>query len=540
MKTKNLIARLSACLALGLLSHNLQAQPPIVYPATMPDLNAGRPTNPQNLNCDMIQFVLGSNQNTFSAIVWDNYPVSGTPSVSIKLDFRGYTGGGISSPVAIPLANAARPDVAIGITGSQIYLGVTYERNKLAMLNVYPVTFTTSPYNVSLGAPVVCTLSSTGTTATWPHIDAWINPPGVAPYSCYQIPDFVTTWQELSGGVYNLKAATRTFAAPLTPGTVNMIPTNATDIVNSDVSARVDYNTVTFSRITYMSVVYTKNNGSLKDLYASTGQPILTSTPTTLETAQKLEAPRIESRNYLPTGYSAATWMAVCPKLNGSSGLREIRQYDNNGGAQNVSATFGATDDYSNAAISGTSGEPFYGSSVWYHVHGIIANGVGNTRVKMTPITFTGGPGTLAPSYLEVNQTPMTAASPGTIVAASGSSSTGTHQLAAWYDPTMAIPSIMYKISYDSSSSPHFRATGVSNVTTAGLVTLYPNPTNGDIMLSGIEKADYIVMDAIGRQVSSGIALPGNPIQTAWLPAGNYFLKVSENGRQETLRFVKQ
>jgi hypothetical protein len=82
---------------------------------------------------------------------------------------------------------------------------------------------------------------------------------------------------------------------------------------------------------------------------------------------------------------------------------------------------------------------------------------------------------------------------------------------------------------------------GITEQTNANVVTVYPNPSNGEftLNLSGNETADVIVYDAIGQRVQDFKVTPGVSANVKIDVAGVYFLDVTTaSGKRETLKVV--
>lgn len=80
-------------------------------------------------------------------------------------------------------------------------------------------------------------------------------------------------------------------------------------------------------------------------------------------------------------------------------------------------------------------------------------------------------------------------------------------------------------------------ATGESNVKSADMI-LYPNPTNGDINVQGVDVKSGKVLDMSGKSVN--IENNGNTFSTKKLPKGAYILQVTDKkGNVTNKRFIK-
>jgi ELWxxDGT repeat protein len=75
----------------------------------------------------------------------------------------------------------------------------------------------------------------------------------------------------------------------------------------------------------------------------------------------------------------------------------------------------------------------------------------------------------------------------------------------------------------------------------SGRLTVYPNPTSGDVAIEGLATAnpDYVIRDAMGRELKTGTAA-GNRVNMADLPAGMYFLQIKNGGIYKTGAIIKR
>lgn len=69
---------------------------------------------------------------------------------------------------------------------------------------------------------------------------------------------------------------------------------------------------------------------------------------------------------------------------------------------------------------------------------------------------------------------------------------------------------------------------------------LYPNPAGDKLHILGAKDADYIIKDMAGRMISGGRADGRKAINTSALAPGIYMMSVSENGKTQNLKFVKE
>lgn len=88
----------------------------------------------------------------------------------------------------------------------------------------------------------------------------------------------------------------------------------------------------------------------------------------------------------------------------------------------------------------------------------------------------------------------------------------------------------------------NFAANGVLNVqeNTLQSVALYPNPANDLLTIQGVENADLVIFDILGKEVirKSAISSVEN-ISVSHLQQGTYIVTISRNGEMTTKKFVK-
>ena len=108
--------------------------------------------------------------------------------------------------------------------------------------------------------------------------------------------------------------------------------------------------------------------------------------------------------------------------------------------------------------------------------------------------------------------------------------------MAAWWDGT----NVKYKLVYDSIGvGPHYRSTGIDNITTEDIIAVYPNPAGNQISISGIEDAIYIIKNIAGRTVASGIQKDKQPLDITAFAPGSYLIEITKKDKRQTLRFTK-
>ena len=78
----------------------------------------------------------------------------------------------------------------------------------------------------------------------------------------------------------------------------------------------------------------------------------------------------------------------------------------------------------------------------------------------------------------------------------------------------------------------------IVNAGANGLLTLYPNPTRGEVTIEGSEVMSVDVLDLVGRRVAHHTNT--NHINLGNLPAGLYVLKVTVPDGQLLMRVVKE
>ena len=104
-----------------------------------------------------------------------------------------------------------------------------------------------------------------------------------------------------------------------------------------------------------------------------------------------------------------------------------------------------------------------------------------------------------------------------------------------------------FKLMYESSdNTPVLIASDIKSIMTTSIqnhekihLRVYPNPSNGNIWIDGLEKnVSYTVYTTDGKQIRSGTLAPGSNFLSLDLPAGCYFFVVSPASNRFTTRLV--
>lgn len=77
-----------------------------------------------------------------------------------------------------------------------------------------------------------------------------------------------------------------------------------------------------------------------------------------------------------------------------------------------------------------------------------------------------------------------------------------------------------------------------NNVIESGVITLYPNPSNGIVNIKGIENANVKVYNLVGGLVYEKSNFSSGVIDLSFLSKGIYIAKISNNSNSENIKFV--
>lgn len=149
------------------------------------------------------------------------------------------------------------------------------------------------------------------------------------------------------------------------------------------------------------------------------------------------------------------------------------------------------------------------------------------------------------PDYYEINTKPLFASFSTSVntpcIATTSSSNVGYDLFSVWYhgwDGTSG--NIKYKFNSDSYTYKT-GTTGVNNINAEKNYAVFPNPATTTLTVNGTVKADYTIVDIVGKTVAAGtISNSNNTVAIEKLTPGNYLLNLSENGHTTIVKFVKQ
>jgi hypothetical protein len=97
---------------------------------------------------------------------------------------------------------------------------------------------------------------------------------------------------------------------------------------------------------------------------------------------------------------------------------------------------------------------------------------------------------------------------------------------------------LLTKCDMDSLYTPNL-TTGVANQNSKPQIKIYPNPANEQITIQGISKEARVEIYNVSGQLVKSIQSPSTSIDISQLEKGFYFLKVTSEGKSQTLKFVK-
>lgn len=112
----------------------------------------------------------------------------------------------------------------------------------------------------------------------------------------------------------------------------------------------------------------------------------------------------------------------------------------------------------------------------------------------------------------------------------------------------LSISTVNQKLRIASHGNGAFERDLVSSIPQVGIendgeeISVFPNPTSGPLTIEGLtQNVSYSLHDLRGVQIYDGIATPHQTIDLGSLSAGQYLLRLKENGRDwQTLRIAKQ
>lgn len=149
------------------------------------------------------------------------------------------------------------------------------------------------------------------------------------------------------------------------------------------------------------------------------------------------------------------------------------------------------------------------------------------------------------PDYYEINTKPLFASFSTSVntpcIATTSSSNTGYELFSVWYHGWNGTSgNIKYKFNSDTYTYKT-GTTSVNNINAEKNYAVFPNPATTTLTVNGTVKADYTIVDVVGKTVAAGtISNSNNTVAIEKLTPGNYLLNLSENGHTTIVKFVKQ
>ncbi|MBS1775703.1 MAG: T9SS type A sorting domain-containing protein, partial [Bacteroidetes bacterium] len=82
-------------------------------------------------------------------------------------------------------------------------------------------------------------------------------------------------------------------------------------------------------------------------------------------------------------------------------------------------------------------------------------------------------------------------------------------------------------------------STGVEDISEQESLSVYPNPAQGTLSISGMNKGAYQISDMVGKMLLQG-SYAGKGIDISSLSQGVYLIQITTGERKQTLKFVKE
>ncbi|MBS1740240.1 MAG: T9SS type A sorting domain-containing protein [Bacteroidetes bacterium] len=82
-------------------------------------------------------------------------------------------------------------------------------------------------------------------------------------------------------------------------------------------------------------------------------------------------------------------------------------------------------------------------------------------------------------------------------------------------------------------------STGVEDISEQESLSVYPNPAQGSLSISGMNKGAYQISDMVGKMLLQG-SYAGKGIDISSLSQGVYLIQITTGERKQTLKFVKE
>lgn len=528
------------------------------------------PYDVTSLNCDMY-FADGS--NTFWTVVYtamdigmlDPIALGGcflatltpTPVTGIHFEYAG-TPGLPSAMKDFYIPNASDPDVVIGddMTGTVVGPSGSYTvavvYNHINGMDVEICTLSTSQLKNGSLSPTInapstgIQLNTPGSIARNPHIDLFAENYSGPNQALFK---YIATWTENVAGTDYVMVAIGDIN---NPGSFTRYQVS-NDGIAPDVAAQGLKNCGSCGSATdYAYVSYIEpSSGDLKLAELDiTGTTLNSTNITTLSIAgtdhSTVEAPRIEARVYANPTDGLANYCVAATLMPFGGSNYNVYNFTDIAAPDIFQGTTG--DDFWSPAVAGVGAqvEPSPSSHVGessfitaaYSSHVAtpgVQPGVFASHISMsTGIRTTGHEQANSTALLQ----PVTSSSDIPIAIATSSKS-GQQILTVWYngwDQGNFIGEMRFKLGTDAWA---YKPAVVKNLT-GNKMEIAPNPTTDNLNVSGITNAKYNVFDQLGRNIIKGELSKGNnKIPTGSLAPGMYMLNITENGKVEKMKFVK-
>lgn len=490
--------------------------------------------------------------------------------VKIRVDFNGTPAWVGATDLLSVTGQYKNPDVAIidktnGTLSKDFRIMISVENTSANRIEIWEAVITSVGGTISYTSPVLTRIITNTNGAGKmcnPHIDAAgdVNMPiSVSPHGLfyYGSDDFVVSWEEHGGALPGIWASPYNYKTALTLN--NPVQVFSGFAEWSDVGCRGHYTLVpssasytayisfvdSISRIIHVGVITADKSATV---FMSGGSfPISSGT-----SKPDYGYPRIEARRVGDVTTGITTWEVVADGNTGF-GFWEIHTFNDVAGLTPLSVS-GSNNHY-RPAVTGTgqensaTGVVNFGSekfTVSYYSDDVTAftNSSPNGDYVSNFVDMSGGGLWTTGDYYEVQNYSLNqffnVGQP--CIAVSTSSNTGDDLLTVYYDGYNGTNgAIKYKFMNGNAINYKTGTTSVNNINEEKNYVVFPNPATTTLTVNGTVKADYTIVDIVGKTVATGtVSNSNNTVAIEKLTPGNYLLNLSENGHTTIVKFVKQ
>lgn len=501
----------------------------IINPVATSDPSYSTLTNQiYTLNTDMLEVPSGQ----LTTMAWDYYgpyPSSGV-AIQIKEEFPGTV-----QTTFIASKAESQPDIvwATDPSSGNYMLGVVFlDINGYVNFNTYKVTGVgTSSLSIIPNTHQV--LSSN--YGNFPHIDM------LPDYSTMfggfpSMHRFSISWGEIVGsGISDIKEIHGDMNNPMVHSPITNVTTGGDYFYGGDLAVSLDPATkrvhtyISYSNGAVLKLAELQTNYAAGPIapaiLVSTNTIVSSSTPTLLPLV------RIEAMGTNVIGSGIVPWV-VDATQNG-----HLWEYNING-SFNCSYGISPTDYNICPAVTAGPGEPL--GNVCNNNYNVGWHNQTHGYITQVVDAFTGYISTTYPDYYVANVTVVNfpGGSSKIPIALSSCSNSGNYLFTGFWDGGT---NINYHLKAGIAGYKPGHTTGVGNVTTNEAIKAYPNPITDKMIISGLTKGTYNIVNIVGQVIKTGVIDKNNyELDLAKLQKGNYILSVQSTEGNKTMQFVKQ